>query len=201
MSDIIIRELGLTNYVETWRQMRAFTEQRSAATDDEIWLVQHFPIFTQGVSCAATPFESTDIEVVHSDRGGQLTYHGPGQLVAYTLIDLRRRGLGIKSLVNRLEQTVIDCLAAYDLEAHTIEGAPGVYVNGEKIAALGLRVRRGATYHGLSFNIDMDLSPFLLIDPCGYKGLAVTQLKRLGVERSVEQVQPVLVQRLIERLG
>lgn len=201
MSDIIIRDLGLTEYLKTWRQMQAFTEQRNANTEDEIWLTQHYPMFTQGLSCTATPTGPTDIDVIHTDRGGQMTYHGPGQLVLYPLIDLRRRRIGIKSVVTRLERCVIDYLAEFGLPAERIDKAPGVYVNGEKIAALGLRVRRGATYHGLSFNIDMDLSPFLLIDPCGYENLIVTQLKNLGVNSSVEQVQAVLVQRFVQMLG
>lgn len=181
--------------------MQAFTERRNANTADEIWLVQHFPVFTQGLSCTTRPTGPTDIDVVHTDRGGQMTYHGPGQLVVYPLIDLRRRSIGVKSLVNLLEQCVIDYLDEFDLTARRIDGAPGVYVNGEKIAALGLRVRRGATYHGLSFNIEMDLSPFSLIDPCGCKGLVVTQLKNWGVNSGIEQVQEVLVGRLIEQLS
>ncbi len=201
MADIIIRELGLTRYVETWRRMQAFTEQRSVYTEDEIWLVQHYPVFTQGLSCSATPLQATDIEVIHTDRGGQITYHAPGQLVVYPLIDLRRRSIGVKKLVTALEQVVIDYLAGHNLQAHRISGAPGVYVNGEKIAALGIRVRRGASYHGLSFNIDMDLSPFLLIDPCGHQDLVVTQLGALGVSRSVEQVQRDVVRRLIQMLS
>ena len=180
--------------------MQRFTEQRNADTPDEIWLGQHFPVFTQGLSCTMTPRTATDIAVVHTDRGGQITYHGPGQLVLYPLIDLRRRSIGVKRLVTALEQTVIDYLAGHRIKAHRIEGAPGVYVNAEKIAALGIRVRRGATYHGLSLNVAMDLSPFLFIEPCGYKDLVVTQLEDLGVSRSVEQVQTALVARLLRHL-
>ena len=180
--------------------MQSFTQQRSADTSDEIWLVQHHPVFTQGLSCSEFPIQPTDIEVIRTDRGGQMTYHGPGQLIIYPLVDLKRRRIGIKRVVDILEQCVIDYLAEYDIKADRVAGAPGVYVDNEKIAALGLRVRRGATYHGLSFNIDMDLSPFSLIDPCGYKDLVVTQLKDLGVNKTVEQVEDVLVNRFMELL-
>ena len=147
------------------------------------------------------PTQPTDIEIIHSDRGGQMTYHGPGQLIVYPLIDLRRRKIGVKSMVNLLEQCVIDYLAKFGIKAERIVGAPGVYVNNEKIAALGLRVRHGATYHGLSFNVDMDLSPFSLIDPCGYKDLLVTQLKDLGVDRTVEEVETDVIPRLLDLLA
>ncbi|MDJ0955479.1 MAG: lipoyl(octanoyl) transferase LipB [Arenicellales bacterium] len=200
MSEIFVRKLGTEEYSRTWRQMQDFTQRRSADTKDEIWLVQHLPVFTQGLSCSALPVRPTHIEVIHTDRGGQMTYHGPGQLIIYPLIDLKRRKIGIKRVVDLLEQCVIDYLADHDINADRIGGAPGVYVNKEKIAALGLRVRRGATYHGLSFNVDMDLSPFSLIDPCGYKDLVVTQLKDLGVNKTIEQVEDVLVNRFIELL-
>ena len=200
MSEILVRKLGTEEYSRTWRQMQSFTQQRTADTNDEIWLVQHLPVFTQGLSCSELPIRPTHIEVIHTDRGGQMTYHGPGQLIVYPLIDLKRRKIGIKRVVDLLEQCVIDYLADYDINADRIAGAPGVYVNKKKIAALGLRVRRGATYHGLSFNVDMDLSPFSLIDPCGYKDLVVTQLKDFGVNQTIEQVEDVLVNRFIELL-
>ena len=180
--------------------MQSFTQQRSADTTDEIWLVQHYPVFTQGLSCSELPFRSTNIEVIHTDRGGQITYHGPGQLIVYPLIDLKRRKISVKRVVAILEQCVIDYLAEFNIKADRIVGAPGVYINNEKIAALGLRVRRSSTYHGLSFNVDMDLSPFSLIDPCGYKDLVVTQLKDLGVNKTVKQVEDILVARFIELL-
>ena len=197
MSEIFVRKLGIEEYSRTWREMRSFTQKRSADTPDEIWLVQHSPVFTQGLSCSELPVRPTDIEVIHTDRGGQMTYHGPGQLIVYPLVDLKRRKMGVKRVVDILEQCVIDYLTEYGIKADRMAGAPGVYVNNEKIAALGLRVRRGATYHGLSFNIDMDLSPFSLIDPCGYKDLVVTQLRDLGVNKTVEQVEDVLVNRFI----
>lgn len=195
--DIVVRELGLTRYTSTLQRMQAFTDARTGCTRDELWLLQHYPVYTQGLSCTTQPKGDAGIDVVHSDRGGQITYHGPGQLVVYPLIDLRRRNLGIKAMVGLLEQAVIDCLEESGIAGERKAGAPGVYVNGEKIAALGLRVRRGATYHGLSFNVDMDLSPFTFIDPCGYPDLTCTQLKDLGVERTVEQVQSDLASRIV----
>ena len=200
MSEIVVRKLGIEEYSRTWHHMQSFTQQRSADTTDEVWLVQHYPVFTQGLSCSELPFRSTNIEVIHTDRGGQITYHGPGQLIVYPLIDLKRRKISVKRVVAILEQCVIDYLAEFNIKADRTVGAPGVYINNEKIAALGLRVRRGSTYHGLSFNIDMDLSPFSLIDPCGYKDLVVTQLKDLGVNKTVMQVEDTLVARFIELL-
>ena len=196
-SDIVVRQLGLTEYAPTLRRMQAFTDARTECTHDELWLLQHYPVYTQGLNCTAQPRVNAGIDVVHSDRGGQITYHGPGQLVVYPLIDLRRRNLGIRAVVALLEQAVIDCLQESGITGERIAGAPGVYVGGEKIAALGLRVRRGATYHGLSFNVNMDLSPFTFIDPCGYRDLACTQLKDLGVERTIEQVQSDLAMRIV----
>ena len=197
---IVVRELGVTGYAATLQRMQAFTSARTESTRDELWLLQHYPVYTQGLSCTTQPRGDAGIEVVHSDRGGQITYHGPGQLVVYPLIDLRRRNIGVKAMVRLLEQAVIDYLAASGIVGERVVGAPGVYVNGKKIAALGLRVRRGATYHGLSFNVNMDLSPFTFIDPCGYRNLTCTQLKDLGAERSVEQVQSDLATRIIELL-
>ena len=200
MSEILVRKLGIEEYSSTWRRMQDFTEHRGADTTDEIWLVQHQPVFTQGLSCSELPLRPTQIEVIHTDRGGKMTYHGPGQLILYPLVDLKRRKIGVKRVVDLLEECIIGYLADYNIKAGRIAGAPGVYVNNKKIAALGLRVRHGACYHGLSFNVDMDLSPFSLIDPCGYKDLVVTQLKDLGVKKKVEQVEDVLVNRFIELL-
>jgi lipoyl(octanoyl) transferase len=165
------------DFETTWRAMQAFTAARTAETPDEIWLCQHPPVFTLGL--AGKPehlLRDIGIPVVKIDRGGQITYHGPGQLVAYLLLDLKRRNLGVKALVNRIEQALIDLLAEYDIAAERRPGAPGVYVGDAKIAALGLKIRNGCCYHGLSLNVDMDLTPFSAINPCGYEGLAVTQL-------------------------
>ncbi len=168
------------DYVPVWDAMRAFTGAREAQTVDELWLLTHTPVFTQGQ--AGKPehlLRTDDIPVVQIDRGGQVTYHGPGQLVAYLLLDVRRAGIGVRELVERIEQSVIDVLAQRGITAQGQRKAPGVYVNGAKLAALGLRIRNGCSYHGLSVNIDMDLAPFSRINPCGYAGMAVTQLRDL----------------------
>jgi lipoyl(octanoyl) transferase len=181
--------------------MQAFTAQRAPGTADEIWLLEHPPVFTQGQ--AGKPehlIAATRIPVVPIDRGGQITYHGPGQAVAYVLVDLRRRGYGIRELVTRMEQAVIDLLAARGVTASRMAGAPGVYVDGAKIAALGLRVKQGCTYHGLALNVDMDLSPFALINPCGYAGMRVTQCRDLGVAGSSQEVGRVLGEALLDTI-
>lgn len=178
--------------------MQDFTARRAADTPDEIWLLEHPPVYTLGQAGRAEHLiAATDIPLVPIDRGGQITYHGPGQLVAYVLVDLRRRGYGIRELVSRMEQAVIDLLATHGVAAARLAGAPGVYVDGAKIAALGLRVRHGCTYHGLAFNVDMDLAPFAAINPCGYPGMAVTQCRDLGVELSVPQAEQALAQALL----
>ncbi|HSD59992.1 MAG TPA: lipoyl(octanoyl) transferase LipB [Burkholderiales bacterium] len=197
-----IRRLGLAEYLPTWEAMKAFTAARDAATRDEIWLVEHPPVFTLGQG--AKPEHLLDpgpIPVIRIDRGGQVTYHGPGQAVIYLLLDLRRLGFGVKELVRRMEQAVIDLLAEYDVAAERRAGAPGVYVNGAKIAALGLRVRGGCCYHGLAFNVDMDLGPFRRINPCGYPGLAVTQARDLGIAGSAETLGEKLVQFLVSSIA
>jgi lipoyl(octanoyl) transferase len=176
-----LRRRGAVDYAACLADMQTFTDQRDADTPDELWLVEHPPVFTLGL--AGKPehvLDAGDIPVVRCDRGGQITYHGPGQVVLYALLDLNRAGLGVKALVTLLEQAVIDLLAGFDITAERRPGAPGVYVAGAKIAALGLRVRRGCCYHGLSFNVAMDLAPFTRINPCGYAGLAVTQLRDLA---------------------
>lgn len=181
----------------TWRAMQDFTARRTADTPDEIWLLEHPPVYTQGQ--AGKPehlIAATGIPVVPIDRGGQITYHGPGQVVAYVLVDLRRRGYGIRELVTRLEQAVIDLLAGQGVVAARLAGAPGVYVEGAKIAALGLRVKHGCTYHGLALNVDMDLAPFAAINPCGYAGMAVTQCRDLGVGLSVSDAEQALSRHL-----
>lgn len=197
----VIRHLGLVEYEPTWRAMQTFTAQRSPDTPDEIWLLEHPPVYTQGQ--AGKPehlIEATDIPVVPIDRGGQITYHGPGQVVAYVLVDLRRRGYGIRELVTRMEQAVMDLLAAQGITATRQAGAPGVYVDGAKIAALGLRVKHGCTYHGLALNVDMDLRPFAAINPCGYAGMRVTQARDLGVQETAQAQGLTLISRLQESI-
>ena len=180
-AETVIRRPGLVEYEPTWQAMRDFTAARAADTADEIWLLQHPPVFTLGMAGKREHLlADIGIPVVAIDRGGQITYHGPGQIVIYLLLDLKRRGFGIKELVRRMEQAIIDLLAAIGISAERLAGAPGVYVAGAKIAALGLRVRNGCTYHGLSLNVDMDLTPFQAINPCGYPGMAVTQVSALN---------------------
>ncbi|MGH8505364.1 MAG: lipoyl(octanoyl) transferase LipB [Stenotrophobium sp.] len=198
----VFRHLGRQDYADTYAAMRAFTHARSADTPDEIWLLEHPPVFTQGQ--AGKPehlLMPGDIPVVQSDRGGQVTYHGPGQLVGYVLLDLQRLGYGIRSLVTRLEDALIATLAGYDIPAQSNREAPGVYVNGEKIASLGLRVRNGRTYHGLALNVDMDLEPFSRINPCGYQGLKMTQVKTLGGPGDLSRVGDDLQKNLLQHLG
>ncbi|GLQ49324.1 lipoyl(octanoyl) transferase LipB [Dyella flava] len=189
-----IRRLGRQPYEPVWQAMTAFTDNRTAATVDELWLLEHDPVFTLGqagkMEHVLAPGE---IPVVPVDRGGQVTYHGPGQIVAYPLIDLRRAGVGVRELVNRIEQAIIDTLAHWNIEAVRREGAPGVYVADAKVAALGLRVRRGCSFHGLAFNVNMNLEPFHRINPCGYKGLAVTQVLDLGGPSRLSDVEDVLI--------
>jgi lipoyl(octanoyl) transferase len=202
---IVVRELGRTDYASTWRAMQAFTDARTAATADEIWLTEHDPVYTLGLAGRREHLlRDNGIPTIKVDRGGQVTYHGPGQLVAYLLVDLKRRRLGIREMVRGIEDSVIDWLAAFGIAAYGKREAPGVYVRrngGEaKIAALGLRVRNGRTYHGLAVNVAMDLAPFADIDPCGYKGLAVTQLADFGIVRTPWQagaeLAPILAARL-----
>ncbi len=183
-----MRALGLRDYAETWERMRRFTETRDEASRDELWLLEHAPVFTLGQAGRREHLiDAGPIPVVHSDRGGQVTYHGPGQLVAYVLMDLRRRRLGVRHLVAGLEQCVIDMLAAEGIAAARRERAPGVYVSAKKICALGLRIRNGCSYHGLALNVSMDLAPFGRIDACGFPGLEVTQTRDLGIAWSVEE--------------
>ena len=183
--------------------MQRFTEQRMPDTADEIWLLQHPPIYTYGVAGRPEhlPRADSGIPVIKVDRGGQVTYHGPGQVVAYTLVDLRRAGLPVHGLVERLEQAVLDLLAEYGVQGQRREGAPGVYVSGAKVAALGVRIRRGCSYHGLSLNVDLDLSPFAAIDPCGYPGLAVTRTRDLGIEDSAQRIGERLAGHLMQQLS
>ena len=199
---LLIRSLGLRPYQPTWRAMRAFTDARGPSTPDELWLLQHPPVYTLGQAGRAAHLrEPGAIDIVASDRGGQVTYHGPGQLVAYLLLDLRRAALGVRGLVTLLEGAVVALLEEHGVVAETRRDAPGVYVRGAKVAALGLRVRRGCCYHGIALNVDMDLDPFTRIDPCGYPGLAVTQLRDLGVGLSVEDAGDRLAALLAASLG
>ena len=177
---MIVRHLGQVGYEPTWRRMQEFTAARDANCEDEIWLLEHPPVFTLGQAGKAEHLlRDVGIPVVKVDRGGQITYHGPGQLVAYLLIDLRRRDVKVREMVRKMEQALIDLLAEYGIMGERLSGAPGVYVDGAKIAALGLRVRNGCSFHGLALNVDMDLSPYQAINPCGYAGMAVTQMKDL----------------------
>jgi len=201
-ADVRVRRLGRAKYEPTWRAMQAFTTQRGADSADELWLLEHPPVYTLGVAGRTEhlPRVANGIPVVRTDRGGQITYHGPGQVVLYLLLDLRRRGLSVRPLVRIMEQAVIDLLAAYSVAAAGRDEAPGVYVDGAKIAALGLRIRNNCCYHGLAFNVDMDLSPFHAIDPCGYSGLAVTQARDLGMVDGAELLGEKLVRHLLDRL-
>jgi len=198
----VVRTLGRVDYRHAWDAMRAFTAARTAATPDEFWLLEHPPVYTVGLKGhARAPQSIGAIPVVPTDRGGDLTYHGPGQLIVYCLLDLSRRGLGVKELVRQLEQSVLDLLAGRGIAGARRADAPGVYVNGDKIAALGLRVRHGRCYHGLSLNVDLDLAPFAHIDPCGYPGLGVTRLVALDATAERQRVHDELRGRLFERLG
>ncbi len=196
-----VRKMGLSDYRETWMAMQQFTDRRDADTPDELWLTEHRPVFTQGLNGSAEHLLAPgDIPVVQVDRGGQVTYHGPGQLVLYCLLDIMRLGIGVKGLVGRIEQSIIALLGDYGIDAQARAGAPGVYVGDAKIAALGLRIRKGCCYHGLSLNVDMDLEPFRRINPCGFRGLAVTQLRDLGVGDDLQTVGDRLAALLTERL-
>ena len=205
---LLVRSLGVVDYEESWRAMVEFTATRTAATPDELWLCEHPPVYTLGQ--AGKPGHlliDNGIPLVKCDRGGQITYHGPGQIVAYPLLDLNRRRLGVRDLVSRLEQAVIDLLAESGIAARRLDGAPGVYVDRNdgssypaKIAALGLRIRHGCSYHGLSLNVDMELAPFSAINPCGYAGMPVTQVRDLGVELTSAKAGEQLVEHLSRQL-
>lgn len=197
----VIHTLGLVDYLPTWEAMKRFTANRDMSTRDEIWLVQHPPTYTQGLAGKAEHLIApTSIPVIKIDRGGQITYHGPGQIVAYLLLDMRRRKIGVRELVTLMEQAVIDLLSEYGIVAHSRKSAPGVYVSDAKIAALGLKIKNGYCYHGLSLNVDMDLTPFASINPCGYTGLRVTQTCELGITVPINELQAELAQNLIHGL-
>lgn len=193
--------MRITEYLIAWQAMKDFTQQRTRETTDEIWLLEHPPVYTQGI--AGKPEHllfPSDIPVIRTDRGGQITYHAPGQIIMYLLLDLHRRQLGIRQLIRKMEGAVIDLLSEYDVAAQGNENAPGVYVNGAKIASLGLKIRHGACYHGIAFNADMDLTPFTAINPCGYHGLRVTQAKDLGILDNKKVLAAKLAQNFIAQL-
>ncbi len=199
---IILRQLGVQPYLPVSQAMHTFTDRRENTTSDELWLVQHPRVFTQGQAGKAEHvLAAGDIPVIQSDRGGQVTYHGPGQQVMYIMIDLKRKKMGVRELVTALEQTVIRTLAHFDIQAKARPDAPGVYVNHDKICSLGLRIRRGCSLHGLALNIDMDLEPFTRINPCGYAGMQMTQVKQLTESVRFEHVHPVLIQEFTQLLG
>jgi lipoyl(octanoyl) transferase len=195
--DIIVRHLGLRDYEPVWREMQQFTEQRDENTADEIWVLEHPPVFTLGLNGKHEHIlDAGDIPVIQCDRGGQVTYHGPGQLIVYLLLDLKRRNLGIRKLVNKIEQAIIDLLSDSGIEGSRRNKAPGIYINESKIAALGLRVRRGCSYHGLSLNVDMDLEPFTRINPCGFPNLKAVQLQNLLPDVSIQETSAAILKHL-----
>lgn len=202
LPEVKVRHLGLCDYESTWEAMKEFTAERTNSTADELWVLQHPPVYTLGQAGKDIHILNPgDIPILHCDRGGQVTYHGPGQVVIYLLLDLKRLEMGVRQLVTCIEQAVVGFLSNEGIEAQPKKSAPGVYVSGEKISALGLRIRKGCSYHGLSLNVDMDLSPFKGINPCGYESLGVTQLKSLGVVMSVEKAGDRLVSYLFKQLG
>ena len=199
---LIVKKLGRQDYEPVWKAMHKFTDERTEEDVDQIWLVEHNPVFTQGQAGKAEHvLNAGDIPVVQSDRGGQVTYHGPGQLVAYFLINIRRKKFGVRDLVTHIENLVINTLKAYNIDSAARPDAPGVYVDGKKICSLGLRIRRGCSFHGLALNVDMDLSPFLRINPCGYQGMEMAQVSQLGGPSELENVEQQLIQELVELLG
>ncbi len=199
---LIVRQLGRQDYEPLWRRMQAFTDDRDASTHDELWFTEHPPVFTLGVNAAKEHILAPgDIPVVQIDRGGQVTYHGPGQLMVYPLIDLRRRGLGVRDLVTALEESVVDLLADADIESRAKKDAPGVYVGDVKVASVGLRIRRGCSFHGMAVNVDVDLEPFSRINPCGFENLEVTDLRRLGAGNDLIDVSERLLSHFAGRIG
>ncbi|HDX4051617.1 TPA: lipoyl(octanoyl) transferase LipB [Enterobacter soli] len=199
---ILVRQLGLQPYEPVSQAMHDFTDSRDETTPDEIWLVEHLPVFTQGQAGKAEHLLTTgDIPVIQSDRGGQVTYHGPGQQVMYVLLNLKRRKLGVRELVTLLEQTVVNTLAEYGIDAHPRADAPGVYVGEMKICSLGLRIRKGCSFHGLALNINMDLAPFLRINPCGYAGMEMTQMRQWVETATPDIIRPVLLSNLLALLN
>ncbi|MDE1513415.1 MULTISPECIES: lipoyl(octanoyl) transferase LipB [Vibrio] len=200
-NQLLVRYLGKQDYTPVWQAMHHFTDQRSSTTRDEVWLVEHHPVFTQGQAGKTEHLLNTgDIPVLQSDRGGQVTYHGPGQLIAYVLIDLRRKHLGVRELVTKIEQLVINTLQDYQIDSAARPDAPGVYVQDKKICSLGLRIRKGCSFHGLALNIQMDLSPFQRINPCGYPGMEMVQISDFDRSVDLEAVAQLLIQNLVAQL-
>ncbi|HHC6645038.1 TPA: lipoyl(octanoyl) transferase LipB [Vibrio parahaemolyticus] len=198
---LVVKRLGRQDYEPVWKAMHEFTDQRTEETPDEVWLVEHNPVFTQGQAGKAEHLINTgDIPVVQSDRGGQVTYHGPGQLVAYFLINLRRKKLGVRDLVTTIENLVINTLKAYNIDSAARPDAPGVYVDGKKLCSLGLRIRKGCSFHGLALNVNMDLTPFLRINPCGYAGMEMVQVSQFNGPSDVETVEKQLIEELVTLL-
>jgi lipoyl(octanoyl) transferase len=198
---VLVRHLGITDFAATCLAMQNFTAERQSDTPDELWLTEHYPVYTLGLNRKNVRLPSRDdIALVNTDRGGKITYHGPGQLIIYVLLDLKRNHLNIRKLVSMLENTVITLLADYGTNASAKPDAPGVYVQDAKIASLGLRIKNNCCYHGLSLNVNMDLSPFDEIDPCGYVGLKVTQMKDLGINANIQTIGEKLLEKLLEKL-
>lgn len=199
---VVIRNLGRTDYEPVWRAMQSFTNKRGASTPDEIWFTEHEPVFTLGLNASREHVLAPgDIPVVQIDRGGQVTYHGPGQLMIYPMLDIRRAGIGVRPLVTALEQSVVDLLAESGIDAASRCDAPGVYVDGVKIASVGLRIRRGASFHGMALNVDIDLEPFTRINPCGFADLEVTDLARLGAGKDIDATRERLLPHFLRRVG
>ena len=198
---IVVHHLGKVSYNETWQKMQDFTNERNHETVDELWFLQHPPVYTMGKNAKVEHLLAPgNIPVVNADRGGQVTYHGPGQLVVYTLLDLKRLKIGVRELVTLIEKTLVELLDGYGIDANARSEAPGVYVNNAKIAALGLRIRKGCSFHGLALNVDMDLEPFSRINPCGYEGLEITQLKNFIADIEIDEVVVNLQQRLMHNI-
>ena len=199
---LVVKNLGEKPYAETWQAMKSFTDSRDECAADEFWFVQHPPVYTLGQAGKVEHLlRPGDIPIVHSDRGGQVTYHGPGQLVCYLLLDIRRLQLGVRDLVTAIEQSIVQLINSYGVAAEAKTEAPGVYVDGRKLAALGLRIRKGRSYHGLSLNVDMDLGPFSNINPCGIEGLEVVDMKRLGIDRPMAKIMEELTDILVQQIG
>ena len=199
---ILVRSLGREPYEPLWRRMQLFTDMRDKSTADEIWFTEHPPIFTLGLNASREHLLNTgDIPIVQVDRGGQVTYHGPGQLMIYPLIDLKRAGIGVRTLVTALEQSVIDLVGQHGVYAETRCGAPGVYVNSRKIASIGLRIRRGASFHGMALNVDVDSEPFSRINPCGFNNLEVTNLRAVGIQEDRETIRATIECNFLHHLG
>ena len=199
---IAIRDLGRQDYVPLWHAMQRFTDTRTESTRDEIWFTEHPPVFTMGLNASEEHLLAPgDIPVVQIDRGGQVTFHGPGQLMIYPLLDLQRSAMGVRTLVTALERSVVDLAAEFDIDAASRADAPGVYVAGAKLASVGLRIRRGCSFHGMALNVDVDLEPFSRINPCGYRELEMTDLRRLGIDTDLNEVGPRLLPHLLRHLS